>query len=100
MTKLSRSTLRNSATDLGVCVIALFVLSQEVSGAKWLESVSKVVEWTGMVFLPLFGLNLDLYSERAARISALGMITIHIVLVTLLYKFLSAFNFITITPML
>ncbi len=52
-----------------------------------------------MVFLPLFGLNLDLYSERAARIAALGMITIHIVLVTLLYKFLSAFNFITITPM-
>ncbi len=51
-----------------------------------------------MVFLPLFGLNLDLYPERAARLAGIGTIVLHVVLLTLLYSSLDLLNYIIIAP--
>jgi hypothetical protein len=99
MEKLSKRTLRNSAIGIGICVVVLFIVSQEVRGAGVLDSVSKVVEWTGMVFLPLFGLNLDLYPERTAKVAGVGMVGVHVVLMMLVYGSLPSLTYITITPL-
>lgn len=98
MRKLSRRTLRNAAIGLGLCVVVLFIVSQEFPGAEELDSVSKAVEWTGMVFLPLFGLNLDLYPYSTAKIAGLAMLGVHAVLLTLLYRTLPTLTYITVTP--
>jgi hypothetical protein len=97
--RLSRRALRNAAIGIGLCVVALFIISQEVRGAGELDSISKMLEWTGMVFLPLFGLNLDLYPERAAKIAGLGMLGAHAVLMTLVYRSLPSLTYITVTPL-
>ena len=99
MEKLSKRCLRNSARGLGISVALLFILSQESPRAGELDNISKAVAWTGMVFLPLFGLNLDLYRVRAARIAGLAMLGVHAFLVTLLYKELPTFDFIAVAPM-
>ena len=55
--KLSKTVMHYSAVGLGLCVMVLFIISQEVFGAAELENVSKALEWTGMVFLPLLALT-------------------------------------------
>jgi hypothetical protein len=51
-----------------------------------------------MVFLPLFGLNLDLCPERAAKIAGVGMLAAHAILLMLFYNDLPALTYLTITP--
>lgn len=99
MKKLSTRAMRYVARGLGISVTVLFVLSQEIREAEKLDSFSKALEWTAMVFLPLFGLNLDLYPERSAKIAALGMIGLHLVLMVLVYSSLASLTFITVTPL-
>ena len=87
-----------AAIGLGISVVILFIVSQEEREAGWLESFSKIIEWTGMVFLPLFGLNLDLYPERKARVAALGMVGVHLIFMALAYNSLPSLTFVTVTP--
>lgn len=49
-----------------------------------------------MVFLPLFGLNLDLFAERLAQFGAIGMLGIHALLIKAVYSVLPALNFVAI----
>ena len=99
MKKAPRRFMHFAAITIGVSVSILFILSEQVRGAGGLDSVSKVVEWTGMVFLPLFGLNLDLYPERNAKVAGIGMLGVHVVLMMLVYGSLPSLTYITITPL-
>lgn len=82
---------------LGLGSALLIILSRETPQARVLDQVGKMVYWTGVVFIPLFGLHVDLYREGGAKLAGLLAIGVHIVLLCLFYDELPRWNPIAVT---
>ncbi len=100
MKAISSRNLRWPARVFGL-LAALLVISAEEGGGgtSHLDRIGKIVAWSAMCFLPLFGLNLDLFAHKSAQIAGAGAVCVHVVLMTLVYQHLDQMNFITIAPL-
>lgn len=90
----SRSALRKGIWLIAVPATLLVILAQTSIGPQYFDSLGKMIFWTGCVFVPLFGLNLDIFRQNAGIILWLALLAIHIACVCLLFRNLSNMTFI------
>lgn len=93
----TRKQFRIYAWILGLGSALLIILSREIPQARVFDQVGKMVYWTGIVFVPLFGLHVDLYREGGAKLAGLLAIGVHTLLLCLFYEELPRWNPIAIT---
>jgi len=94
--RLSRRSLRVPALLAGALAGVLYAASQQFPQHAELSNVGKIVAWTAMIFLPLFGLNSDLFAERLAQFGAIGMLGIHALIIRAIYTVLPSLNFVAL----
>lgn len=75
----------------------MVILSREMPQLTILNAIGKGVYWTSVVFLPLFGLHADLYSENAGKWAGVMAICAHCILMYSLYAIFPGLNAIIIT---
>lgn len=93
MKKLSKRILQIGIISIALSVVTMYILSQQVAGDAELYTMSKLVEWTGMVFLPLFGQHPELFPGRSGKLAG---ITAHTAILCLCYPILPDLNYIVI----
>jgi hypothetical protein len=96
MKKMSRKARHIGSISIGSVVLVLYVLSQQNPGANGLYNASKLVEWTGMVFVFLFGLNWDLFVKLSTWLVGLVMLGMHALVLWKCYPILPSLNYIAI----
>lgn len=97
-TKMRRS-LRMPAWGIGGGAAILIIMARENVGPPYLDNIGKAFFWTGAVFLPLLGLNRDIYRLNAARLIAVMLFGLHLILVGWSFEQLKDMGFITLFPL-
>jgi hypothetical protein len=97
-TKMRRS-LRLPAWGIGGGAAILIIMARENVGPPYLDSLGKAFFWTGTVFLPLLGLNRDICRLNTARLTAVALFGLHLILVSWLFGQLKDMSFITLFPL-
>jgi hypothetical protein len=68
-------------------------------GHKYYDGIAKVLSWTAIVFVPLFGINQDVLRLAAGKTLAVALLAIQAVLIGLPVKKLGGLNFMAITSL-
>ena len=93
------SSLKWIGRVFAVFASLLVVFAREGLGPPYLDAAGKAVFWTGIVFVPLLGLNQDVLQIVSGKLLAILLWLVQLTLVFHFFAVLNGLTFIELTPL-
>jgi hypothetical protein len=87
-------SMKYMARIVAILSLIPFLLARDTVGPPYLDNVAKAVFWTGMVLVPLIGLNQDVLRSKTGKIAVFFLVTFQLALASFFFRGLSSLNFI------